>query len=207
MKQKRVVDAESFREFLRVSRETTDRLESYVRLLESWQRRVNLIGESTRREIWHRHLLDSAQLLPLLPTGAKALLDIGSGAGFPGLVLSILGASGVHLVESNQRKAAFLREAARVTGSDVVIHNQRIESLQGFPADIVTARAVGKVNDLLDYAQPFIQERTMCLFLKGASAQDDVRAAQRSWSMRVSYVPSISDPSGVIVRLEELRHA
>ena len=202
-----VVDSESLRRVIHVSRETAQRLESFVGLLESWQRRINLIGESTRDEIWRRHILDSAQLFPLLPNDCGTLLDIGSGAGFPGLVLAIMGHSNVHLVESNRRKATFLLEASRLTNAQVVIHSQRIESLEPFPADFVTARAVAKVNDLLDYAAPFIHERTVCLFLKGETAQSEVRKASRMWSMHASYVRSMSHPSGLIVRLEDVRHA
>ncbi len=201
------MDSESFRRITHVSRETIERLESYVALLESWQRRLNLIGESTRHDIWQRHLLDSAQLYPLLPDGGEKLLDIGSGAGLPGLVLGIMGVPEVHLVESNRRKAAFLREANRITGAGAVIHNQRIESLEAFAVDIVTARAVAKVNELLDYAAPFIQERTVCLFLKSGSAHEEVRGALRSRAMRATYTPSITDPRGIVVRLEDIRHA
>ncbi len=207
VKRGNVVDSESFQREIRVSRETTGRLESFVRLLESWQRRINLVGESTRGEIWRRHILDSAQLFPLLEGNSGPLLDIGTGAGFPGLVLAIMGYPNVHLVESNRRKAAFLREACRVTGAPATIHSQRIESLEAFPADFITARALAKVDTLLDYAAPFLHERTVCLFLKGENAQTEVREASRSWSMHANYSPSISDPRGIIVRLEDIRHA
>ena len=202
-----VVDSESLRSVIHVSRETAYRLESFVGLLESWQRRINLVGESTRGEIWRRHILDSAQLFPLLPDDCGPLLDIGTGAGFPGLVLGIMGCTEVHLVESNRRKATFLREVSRVTNTRVVIHSRRIESLEAFPVDFVTARAVAKVNDLLDYAAPFIHENTVCLFLKGETAQAEVHEASRSWSMLATYTRSISDPRGLIVRLEDVRHA
>ena len=201
------MDGESFRRITHVSRETIERLESYVALLESWQRRINLIGESTRHDIWRRHLLDCAQLYPLLPEGVERLLDIGSGAGLPGLVLSIMGVPETHLVESNQRKSAFLREASRITGARAVVHNQRIESLEAFPVDVVTARAVAKVDELLDYAAPFIQEGTVCLFLKSRGAKEEVSEARQSRTMPATYTPSITDPRGVIVRLENMRDA
>ncbi len=176
-------------------------------LLESWQRRVNLIGESTRSEVWQRHILDSAQIFPLLPKSGRRLLDIGSGAGLPGLVLAILGVPEVHLVESNGRKAAFLREASRISGAKTVVHNQRIESLPAFPADVITARAVAKVNELLDYAAPFIHDTTVCVFMKSKGAHEEVRLARRAWEMRATFTPSISDRRGIIVRLEDLHHA
>lgn len=207
VKQALAVDGESFRSITRVSRETVERLESYVALLESWQRRVNLIGESTRSEVWQRHILDSAQIFPLLPKSGRRLLDIGSGAGLPGLVLAILGVPEVHLVESNGRKAAFLREASRISGAKTVVHNQRIESLPAFPADVITARAVAKVNELLDYAAPFIHDTTVCVFMKSKGAHEEVRLARRAWEMRATFTPSISDRRGIIVRLEDLHHA
>ncbi len=197
-------DGESFSRIIDVSRETLGRLESFVALLESWQGAVNLVGESTRSEVWHRHILDSAQVFRLLPVDTKVLLDIGSGAGFPGLVLAIMGVPDVHLVESNRRKAVFLREAARITGAHPTVHNIRIEDLAPFPVDVVTARAVASVEELLDYAAPFLHERTVCAFLKGRRAQDEVQAARRTWNMRSQLTPSISDTSGRIVRLRRV---
>jgi 16S rRNA (guanine527-N7)-methyltransferase len=190
-----------------VSRETLARLEAYVGLLAQWSARINLVGRDTLADPWRRHILDSAQLLPLLPAGAASLLDLGSGAGLPGLILAILGIAGVHLVEADSRKCAFLREAARVTGAAVTIHNARIEAIRPFPVDVVTARALAPLDRLIALAAPFLAPGSLCLFLKGARAEDELTEAQRHWTMDVSTFPSRSDPRGVVLRLERIARA
>jgi 16S rRNA (guanine527-N7)-methyltransferase len=154
-------------------------------------------------------MLDSAQLHPLLPADCRSLLDMGAGAGFPGLVLAILGVPEVHLVESDARKCAFLREAARLTGaSSVQIHNTRLESLRlSRPADVVTARALAPLADLLDYAEPFIGSPTVCVFPKGHNVDVELTAAQQKWNMQVERFASRSDPSGLILRLSHVRRS
>jgi 16S rRNA (guanine527-N7)-methyltransferase len=190
-----------------VSRETLARLESYVDLLTAWNRRINLVGPRTIGDIWRRHILDSAQLFPLIPQTARRLVDFGSGAGLPGLILAIMGVPEVHLVESDQRKVAFLREAARVTGANVVLHPQRAEKLPGFAADVVTARALAPLPDLLNLASKFIVSPSILLFLKGQSAQDELTQARKEWKMQATLHPSMSDPSGTILRLEQVIRA
>lgn len=195
------------REALAVSRETLDRLECYVDRLLAWNARIGLIGRATSDDLWRRHILDSAQLLPMLTRPEGPLVDLGSGAGLPGLVLAILGAGDVHLIESNQRKAVFLREAARAAATSVTVHAARIEAVQGFPAATVTARALAPVSALLELAESFVGEATECLFLKGGRAEDELTEAQKSWNMQVDRVPSISDPAGVVLRIRESRRA
>src|SRR6202044_3793088 len=131
------------------SRETLDRFGTYVDLLGAWNRRINLVGRNTIGDVWRRHILDCAQLIRYVPPQARVLVDLGSGAGLPGLVLAILGVPEVHLVESDLRKAAFLREAARVTGATAQIHPQRAEKMPRLAADLITARAVASLPDLL----------------------------------------------------------
>src|SRR5438128_2737225 len=121
-----------------VSRETLARLDAYAELLRQWAPRINLVAASTLADSWRRHFLDSAQLLPLIPPEARSLIDLGSGAGFPGLVLAIIGVPGVELVEADARKCAFLREAARIAAAPVRIHNTRIESVPAHAVDVVT---------------------------------------------------------------------
>ena len=133
-----------------VSRETLARLEAYVGLLTAWNRRINLVGPRTIGDIWRRHILDAAQLLPFIPPKTRVLLDIGSGAGLPGLVLAMLGGAETHLVEADQRKCVFLREAARITGTKLHIHAQRLEKCPRFRVDLLTARAFAPLSDLLD---------------------------------------------------------
>jgi 16S rRNA (guanine527-N7)-methyltransferase len=190
-----------------VSRETLARLETYVELLTSWNRRINLVGPNTIGDIWRRHILDSAQLFSLIPPTARRLVDFGSGAGLPGLILAIMGAPEVHLVESDQRKIAFMREAARVTGTTVMLHAKRAEKLAGFPADVITARALATVVSLLDLASSCIAPHSILLFLKGQLVQDELTQARKAWKMRETLYPSLSDPSGTILRLEQVIRA
>ena len=145
-------------------------------------------------------MLDSAQLLPLLPQGTTSLIDLGSGAGFPGLVLAILGIPEVHLIESDQRKCVFLAEAARAAGAKPIIHNKRIEQLEGLSAGVVTARACAPLDQLLTYAQRFLWQDGKALFLKGAAVEEELAAACKNWQMEVERFPSTSDPTGCILR-------
>lgn len=197
--------AEDFQRETGVSRETLDRLCAYADLLVKWQARINLVGRSTVGDLWRRHMLDSAQLWPLLPTPTRTLVDLGSGAGFPGLVLAIMGVPDVHLVESDVRKGAFLREVARVTGAAVTVHSQRIEALEPFAADVVTARALAPVAQLLDYAAPFLGPHSQCLFLKGQNVASELTDAHKMWNMTVDSTPSKSDSAAAILRLSEVR--
>ncbi len=188
-----------------VSRETLERLAAYVELLGMWNSRINLVGRHTMGDIWRRHILNSAQLYPLLPARTRILVDLGSGAGLPGLILAVMGVAEVHLIEADQRKAAFLREAIRVTGVSAFVHADRIEKVPGFFADAITARAVADLRQLIEISEKFRTSRTLCLFLKGESAAEELAAAQNSWRMRATSLPSRSDPRGSILKLEALQ--
>jgi len=198
------LDAEGFRRATAVSRETLARLQTYLRLLEKWQPRINLVGPATLRDPWRRHLLDSAQLLPLIPESARRLADLGSGAGFPGLVLAILGVPDVHLIESDHRKVAFLREVAAATTTPVTIHPARIEAVPPLQADVVTARALAPLARLMAYGLPCLGPKGVCLFLKGEQADEELAAARTEWSMVIERFPSRSDPSGTVLRLSAI---
>lgn len=190
-----------------VSRETLDRLAAYLALLERWQPRINLVSRTTLAEAGTRHFLDSAQLHPLLPDSARVLVDLGSGAGFPGLVLAMLGVPDVHLIESDGRKCAFLREAARVTGTPVTVHNRRIEAVPPFAADVVTARALAPLDDLLALSEPFLGAAGTALFLKGRQAEDELTLARRHWRMQAEMIDSITEPEGRVLRIREVARA
>jgi 16S rRNA (guanine527-N7)-methyltransferase len=185
-----------------VSRETFSRLEIYDALLRKWQMKINLVAKDSLQELWRRHFLDSAQLLPLLP-GNDPITDLGSGAGFPGLVLAVMTEREVHLVDSDQRKGAFLLECARQTGvlDRVKVHTTRIEAAQAWKAPIITARALAALDQLLSWAEPYLMPETVCLFLKGAKAEDELTLASRSWNMTATRHGSLTDPSGVILKL------
>ena len=187
-----------------VSRETIARLEIYADLLAKWNKRINLVGASTIPDLWYRHMLDSAQLHPYIPKDSRKLIDFGSGAGFPGLVLAIMGVPDVHLVESNQRKCVFLREAARVTKTHVTIHCVRAESLTPWPTDVVTARALSPLPILLEYAEPFLTPKTICLFPKGRGVNEELTNTQKIWNITFSMLSSMTDPQGTLLRLEAI---
>lgn len=193
---------EGFAKLAAVPRETLERLRAYVALLTAWNRRINLVGPNTIGDVWRRHIFDSAQLLPLLPESARVVVDVGSGAGLPGLVLSILGVPDVHLIESDQRKAAFLREAQRVTAAPVTIHAQRVERLAPIAADVIVARAVATVDNLLLMVDKFRGPHTICLFLKGKGIEEELTHLPAALNMKARILPSRSDPTGRILRLE-----
>ncbi|MDA8252330.1 MAG: 16S rRNA (guanine(527)-N(7))-methyltransferase RsmG [Rhodospirillales bacterium] len=185
--------------------EIARRLDAFLALLLQWNRRINLIAGADEGSVWHRHVLDSAQLAPLLPEKPGAFIDLGSGAGFPGLVLAVVAGWRVHLVESDARKAAFLREAVRVTGTDAVVHACRAESLSISPAPVVTARGIAPLPRLLELAVPLLAPGGICLFPKGRSAMDELTAAHREWHMRVERFPSRTSPTATLLRLCEIR--
>jgi 16S rRNA (guanine527-N7)-methyltransferase len=211
-----IVDAAGFARELGVSRETAEKFESYVALLKQWQKAVQLVAPSTLGSIWSRHLLDSAQLAKLAPTGTRSWVDLGSGAGFPGLVIAILARDltsrtpnlKVTLIESDTRKAAFLREAARQTGCAVDILGTRIEMSSTRDkvgtVEVVSARALAPLTELLRLALPFWQPGTLGLFLKGRDTENEVEAARLSWTFELELKPSLTDPDGRLVCVRNL---
>lgn len=196
---------EAFAAATGVSRETLARLESFAGLLERWQAKINLVGPKTLETLWSRHMLDSAQLLPLAGAEARIWTDLGSGGGFPGLVLAILLAdragARVHLVESHARKCAFLAEAARICEAPAEIHRGRIEALDPWPSDVVTARALTALPALLDLAVPFLAPGGVLLFPKGADWARELTEARKSWTVEADAQPSRTEGAGRILRL------
>jgi len=190
-----------------VSRETLARFQIYADLLRRWQKAINLVGASTLPDLWRRHFEDSAQLFSLLPPTARVLVDLGSGAGFPGLVLALMGVPEVHLIESDRRKATFLREAARATGATVTVHAERIESVPPFPADVITSRACAPLQDLLDLSLPFRKAGTLGLFLKGKMVNRELTRANEVWDIKATIRPSRTDPEGSILLVQEWARA
>jgi 16S rRNA (guanine527-N7)-methyltransferase len=205
-----VVDAESFSTLLGVSRETMERLGRYESLLIKWQKSINLVSASTLPELWRRHMLDSAQLAALAPESTRRWADLGSGGGFPGLVVAILlaGRPGfeLHLVESDQRKCIFMREVARATEASATVHNCRIEDFAAGQGtfDVVSARALAPLERLLGWAAPLFGPQTIGLFLKGQGVQDELTLARKSWIFEADHHPSQSDPAGSVLMLRGL---
>ena len=189
-----------------VSHETLARLERYADLLKDWNSRHNLVSERSLDELWRRHFWDSAQLVPFVPSETRTLADLGSGAGFPGLVLAELlrDQVSVTLNEATAKKCAFLATAAEAMELKVSIQNRRMEDtpLQAF--DLVTARACAPLPKLLSYAHHFLGPNTVCLFLKGQNVGSELTETHKSWKMGVRQIPSLTDPSGVILELREL---
>jgi|SRR5215813_3595866 len=188
-----------------VSRETIARLDAFVTLLLKWQRRTNLVAASTLRQLWTRHIADSLQLLPLAPD-ARTWVDLGTGGGFPGMVIACAlpeRPSGmVHLVESNAKKSAFLREAARKLAIPALVHGMRIEDFTASfddSAEVVTARALAPLAKVLAYAAPLLKNRAQGLFLKGRDVEAELTEAAKYWILDAGLMPSKTSTHGRIV--------
>ena len=193
---------------------TEQRLRDYAALLHTWTRRINLVSAADQPNIWSRHVLDSLRLAPLLPAGTERGIDLGSGAGFPGLVLAIATGIPFDLIESDQRKAAFLREAARLTAAPVTIHTTRIEDTPIPPAPVVTARALAPLDKLLPMAARHLAAGGTMIFPKGTRAAEEVAAARRLWTFRLaieggaSPILLIRDPAPIPAQAQaQARHA
>ena len=193
-----------------VSRETEMRLDRYVDLLKQWQTKTNLVAPSTLPQLWTRHIADSLQLLALAPT-AKVWIDLGSGGGFPGVVLAcalaeIPGAM-VHLVERNAKKAAFLREAVRVTGAPSVVHLAEIRDIVdrfASSVDCVTARALAPLHQLISFAEPLVRKGAKALFLKGQDVEAELTEATKYWKIQPKLHSSCTGGQGWIVELDQI---
>lgn len=192
-----------------VSRETFERLEALVALLEKWNRKINLISKSTTLDIWNRHIEDSAQIMKYAPESCDHWLDLGSGGGLPGLVIAIIGAEHdrikkVTMVESDGRKCAFLTEASRQLALPVEVINQRIEAISPQDADVVSARALADLSILLGFCYPHVGERSKLLFPKGANHLAEIQRARESWRFQLEVHPSMTDPSAAVLEISDL---
>jgi 16S rRNA (guanine527-N7)-methyltransferase len=197
-----------------VSRETLDRLDRFVALLLAWQQHTNLISRSSVPTLWTRHIADSLQLVGLAPSTARAWVDLGSGGGFPGLVVACALAdtegARVHLVESTGKKATFLREAAHAIGVPAIVHGERIEDFvdkTGESFDVVTARALAPLPDLLGMAYPLLKSGALGLFPKGQDVAVELTAAAKYWKIQSSLIQSRTDSKGQIVMVRGIEPA
>ena len=191
-----------------VSRESLEKLEIYHALLLKWQKAINLISNKTIDEAWIRHFADTVQIESNVPRETKILVDLGSGAGFPGLILAILRPElDAHLIESDERKCEFLRTVSRETNVDVTVHISRIEDAYNLISpDIVTARALADLTTLLNYTQPWVEQNPalQCVFLKGAQADEELALAQEVFNFEQQKIASRTDPQGCILKLRNI---
>ena len=206
-------DLGALTDIIPVSRETGERLTAYVALLKKWQRAENLIAASTLPEVWRRHVADSAQLVALFPE-ARRWFDLGSGAGFPGLVVAILGANhsdtAVHLVESNRKKCAFLRAAIRATAAPAIVHEGRIENVVASwsePVDRISARALAPLGELLALAAPLMERGVPAAFHKGQDFVREIGEATQSWGFDLVEHESRVGDGGAILDISHLSRA
>ncbi|MEI7713173.1 MAG: 16S rRNA (guanine(527)-N(7))-methyltransferase RsmG [Rhodospirillales bacterium] len=185
--------------------EVAEKLNALHALLENWNGLKGFVSRHDFGALWPRHVEDSLQMVPLIGPEARRAIDIGSGAGFPGLVVAIAAGIHVDLFESNKQKAAFLREAIRVTAANATVHAMRIEDSRLPPAALITARGVSALPLLLASAVPKLAEDGCCLFHKGAGFETEIAAARRVWDMDVTRIPSRTGEGAVILRLSGLR--
>ena len=188
--------------YLNVSRETEAKLEVYVRLLEKWQKRINLVSSKTLPYIWQRHILDCAQLTTHLHAKSGRIMDIGAGAGLPGLVLAILTEWEVHLVESDTKKVAFMRTALAEVDVHATIHNCRIEELPYLDIDIITARALAPLSKLMQLTEIQDHSRLSYLFLKGKAVNEELTELSKLSKLEAVSYPSITDKDASIICLK-----
>ncbi|WP_372605169.1 16S rRNA (guanine(527)-N(7))-methyltransferase RsmG [Actibacterium sp.] len=195
---------------LNVSRETLQHLKTYEALLNKWNPAINLVAKSTLADAWTRHFIDSAQIFQLAPNAAH-WVDLGSGGGFPGMVVAILALEfapqmQITLVESDQRKATFLRTVARETGANATVIAARIEDVPPLNADVLSARALAALDLLLEFANRHLSPDGVALFLKGANHDKEIAEAVANWRFTVQKLPSTTDSNAIILAIRELAH-
>ena len=188
-----------------VSHETMAPLEAYVALLLRWNRTINLISRKDEEIVWDRHIADSLALVPILPADFSHAIDFGSGGGLPGVVLAVATGRPFHLVESDQRKAVFLREAARITGAHITVHAARAETVNIPPAPVITARAAAPLTVLLGWSARLLAPNGICVFPKGRNVEAELTAATAEWHMNLTSFESPTDPSARILRISEIK--
>lgn len=193
-------------DWLDVSRETIEKLEAFERLVQKWTPKINLIAKADQREIWTRHILDSAQIFQYAPNDWKNWTDIGSGGGFPGVIMAILDTENrpITLVESDARKAAFLRTAERELSLNINVLADRIEHADVKPADVISARALTSLNDLIQLSLPLLNDQGVALFPKGKTFALEVETAQKEWNFDVDSFTSMTNADARVLRISRM---
>jgi 16S rRNA (guanine527-N7)-methyltransferase len=195
---------------LSISDSVMEKMRVYVTMLEQWNTRMNLVSASTMDNVWHRHVYDSAQIIQQIPKNAQTLADLGSGAGFPGMIIAMMTGLQVTLIERDTKKAEFLREVALNTDTDVEVLQQTIEEIKGRTFDVITSRALAELSLLFRLAQSLSKPSTTCLFLKGKMLDQELTKAQKEWGkhkllMDIKRVPSVTSDEGTILCLSQIR--
>ena len=199
----------NFTEKYNVSCETIERFKTYHELLLEWQEKFNLVSNSSLQNVWKRHFEDSAQLFEYIPEDAKTLIDFGSGAGFPAMVLAIMACEktpylNITMVESIKKKTLYLNEVASRLGLGVIIENNRIENLSVKKYDVITSRAMASLVDLIQYAQPFCSEKTICIFPKGKNYAAELSEAHKKWYFKCVIKQNKVSEEGKILILSDI---
>ncbi len=190
-----------------VPRETAEQLQQFAALLQKWTKSINLVSQGDRGHLWPRHILDSLRFVPLIPAGVPRGMDLGSGAGFPGLVVALASGIPFDLIEADGRKAAFLIEAQRVTGAPVQVHCTRIEELSLPRAPLITARALAPLATLLAHAHRLLAPGGTALFAKGARVEEEIAQAEKHWRMSIKRFGHPSDAGSTILAVTGIAHA
>ena len=186
-----------------VSRETIEKLEIYISLLQQWNKKINLVSQQGMDQVWKRHVYDSFQLIRYLDSSVKSIADLGSGGGFPGLILALSTDIPVILIQSDMRKTIFLREVLRQTKTQATVLCQRIENVNAISADVVTARALTSLTQLLEFSKNILNKNGYCLFLKGRSVNLEIEEAQKDWKINYKTFSSQTNADGVIVKINQ----
>ena len=179
----------------------------YEALLREWNQQLSLVADSTLDIMWTRHFLDSAQLALLIPDPARPVVDLGTGAGFPGVILAIMGLPHIHLIEHNMRKVAFLRTLIGELGLDVTLHAMKVESVKPFAAGVVTARAFKPLTELIGVGRKFLGPDGVAIFPKGRKAEEELSLAEQDWRLRIERFKSLTDTESTIFRLSDIAEA
>jgi len=189
-----------------VSRETFDKLKQYEALLKKWQKAINLVSKNTLKDIWNRHIIDSLQLIEHLPKDKNTcIIDLGSGAGFPALIIAMCGYKNVYAIESDERKCFFMKEVAKETNTKIEIINERIENVQNLQANVITARALAKIDELLLLSKNLTNRSTNYLFLKGKSWESELKKALTDFDFQAQSFQSLTDSEAKVVKISNLK--
>jgi len=194
-------------ELYKVNEKQVIELDNYVQILEEYNKHTNLVGKSTLINPWTSHILDSLQLLTYIKNRRLSVLDMGTGAGIPGVILSIMGCSDITLVDSNGKKIRFLNFLKNNMNLNIKIWQRRVEEINNAKFDIITSRALKNLNQLISYSQKFLKKNSVVIFLKGKTVNDEIYEAKKNWSFQTNKYQSLSDPRGYVLELKNIKKA